>query len=58
MKRKTTSKLPTSPVKTRTIAAHRLSAVRGGLGIDVEVTTPTPSLFHMQQQHNEVMIRL
>ena len=56
MKRKTTSKLHTSPVQTRAIAAHRLTAVRGGLAIAVEVVKPRPSI--MQNQHNEMLLQL
>jgi hypothetical protein len=56
VKRKTVSTSQTAPAQTRMIAAHRLTAVRGGLGIAVDVTTPLPSF--MQQQHNETMIQL
>jgi hypothetical protein len=56
MKRKTTPKLQPSPVTTRAIAAHRLTAVRGGLAIAVEMVRPRPSI--MQNQHNETWIQL
>jgi hypothetical protein len=56
MKRKTASKSQTAPAKTPTIASHRLTAVRGGLGIAADVIRPSAA--HMQQQHNEVMIGL
>jgi hypothetical protein len=56
MKRKTGSTSQKSAAKTHAIAAHRLTAVRGGLGITFDVVPPPPSL--MQMQHNETVIRL
>jgi hypothetical protein len=56
MKRKTVSKSPSTSTRARTIAAHRLTAVRGGIGIAVAVVTPPQWI--MQNQHNETLIRL
>jgi len=43
----------------RALDARRLTHVRGGdgLGIDVSTPDPTPPSF-MQQQHNEALVRL
>jgi hypothetical protein len=56
MKRKTGSTSQKSTAKTRAIAAHRLTAVRGGLDIVVEVPPVTPGF--MSLQHNVTMVRL
>jgi hypothetical protein len=56
MKRKTVSRSQTAPARTHAVAAHRLTAVRGGLDIAVAVVPPlTPD---MQNQHNETLIQL
>jgi hypothetical protein len=56
MKRKTSSTSQKSTARTHAIAAHRLTAVRGGLGITVEVVPPPLSI--VQMQHNETLIQL
>ena len=58
MKRKTAPTLHASPVKTRAIAAHHLTAARGGGGLGITVDVAPTTSPDMQNQHNETLIHL
>jgi hypothetical protein len=56
MKRTLPTISKTSKRSAVALDAKRLTAVRGGTGIAVDVVSPTPSI--MQLQHNETLIQL
>jgi hypothetical protein len=52
-------RIPTKPSASgRALDTRRLSHVRGGDGLGIDVSAPDPTPSFMQQQHNEALIRL
>jgi len=58
MKRQPRIATKSSTMMGRALDARRLTHVRGGDGLGIDVSAPDPDPSFMSQQHNEALVRL